>query len=140
MRTVVFVVVLLIGLGASSHSLVLAGTPRMTTEQLTALISGTTVYGTNSRGKSFVQILGTDGSLESGPVKKTLSGKTKKWVPTEFGTWKVRDGKLCNTYTKPQSRDGGCDAFHTSDTGKYIYYTDSGGMGSFDKIVKGRAE
>ena len=125
-------------LGLASPSGVLAGTERMTTEELTALISGTTVYGTSSQGKKFIQVFGEDGSLESGNTgRKDSDGK---WKPYEYGSWKVKDGKLCNSYTKPKKRSGGCDKFYKTDDGKYVYTTRSGGRGSFDKIVVGRPE
>ena len=53
-------------------------------------------------------------------------------------SWKVKDGKLCNTYKKPKPRDGGCDKFYKTDDGEYIYTTGSARQGSFDKIIEGR--
>ena len=133
MNKTIFVVMFLISFGVAYQSIVIAGNTRMTTEELTALISGTTVFGTSSRGKKYIQIYGADGSLESGLVKKG-----QKWKPREYGTWKVKDGKLCNTYKKPKPRDGGCDKFYKTDDGEYIYTTGSGRQGSFDKIIEGR--
>lgn len=115
-----------------------AGKAAMTSEELTALISDTTVYGTNTKGKKFIQIYGADGTVVSGPESSRSSDG--KWKPAESGAWNVKDGKLCNEYTKPKARSGGCDKFFKTDDGKFVYETSSGGTGSFDKIVQGRAE
>ena len=120
------------------HSAAPAGSTRMTTEELTELISGNTVYGTNTKGKEFIQIFATDGSIESGLADNR--GSDGKWKAFEHGTWKVKKGKLCNKYTKPKKRSGGCDKFYKTDDGKYFYKTSSGGKGTFDQIVPGRAE
>jgi len=138
MRNIIFAVMAIICFGVASHSTALAGKTRMTTDELTALISNTTVYGTSSRGTKFIQIFNADGTLESGNAdRRDANGK---WSPFEFGTWEVRDGKLCNEYTKPKRRSGGCDKFYKTDDGRYIYKVRSGKRGSFDEIVPGRAE
>ncbi len=110
----------------------------MTTQQLTSLISGNTVYGVNSKGQKFIQIFSYDGSLLSGSADRR--DESGNWKPDESGQWKVVDGSLCNTYTTPKARDAGCDKFHITADGNYVYTTPSGGQGSFEKIVGGRAE
>ena len=110
----------------------------MTTQELTSVISGNTVYGVNSKGKKFVQIFSYDGSLISGDADSRDDSGI--WKPQESGHWKVVDGRLCNTYTKPIARDAGCDKFSRNRDGTFSYTTPSGGQGSFEKIVGGRAE
>ena len=110
----------------------------MTTQRLTSIISGNTVYGVNSSGRNFIQIFSYDGSLLSGSADSRDGSGI--WIPEESGHWKVVDGSLCNTYTKPIARDAGCDKFHRSEGGPYLYTTPSGRQGSFVKIVGGRAE
>jgi hypothetical protein len=107
-------------------------------EELSSVIAGNTVYGVNSSGTEFIQIFSYDGTLLSGPANKRDSAG--KWVPFETGQWKIVDGRLCNTYSKPAPRDGGCDRFFNRADGQYVYTTPSGRQGQIRKVVSGRAE
>ena len=110
---------------------------RMTTESLTAVLSGNTGVGVNTRGNNFIQVFSTDGSLESGNAKNR--GSDGKWKAGETGTWQVNDGKLCNKYTEPKVRNGGCDAFYKTSDGRYVYQIPSGKWGVFNQIRLGRS-
>ncbi len=109
----------------------------MTNKALKALIIGTVVHGTSTSGKKFIQVFGTNGSLKSGFANNRDSND--KWIPRETGSWKVSKGRICNRYTKPKKRNGGCDKLYKTSAGRYIYKTTSGKWGSFDKIKKGNA-
>ncbi len=106
----------------------------MATKALRMLITGTVVHGTSTSGKKFIQIFGTDGTLKSGFANNRDS--SDKWIPRETGTWRVSKGRICNSYTKPKKRNGGCDKLYKTSAGRYIYKTSSGKWGSFDKIKK----
>lgn len=120
----------------------IAGEKAMTTAKLTALLSGNTAFIKNTSGKAGIQVYGADGSLESGDAKSRYrTGVNKgKWKPNEYGTWEVQDGMLCNKYTKPKKRSGGCDKFFKDDDGSYFYRVKrgSGKKGYVQKIVAGR--
>ena len=125
-----------IGLLASSVGWAETKTP-MSSKALKALIAGTVVHGTNTGGNKFIQVFGKDGSLQSGYSNNRNSDN--KWIAREVGTWKVSKGRLCNSYTKPKKRSGGCDRFYKTSKGRYVYETKSGKWGSFDEIKKGNA-
>ena len=52
MNKTIFLIAFLFCFSVGTQSVVLAGMEKMTTEELTALISGTTVFGTSSSGKN----------------------------------------------------------------------------------------
>ena len=120
------------------HACAAVSGKEVSSQELTSLISGNTVYGINSAGQPFIQIFSADGSLQSG--RRDRRDDSGKWVPTELGRWEVVDGRLCNKYTEPQVRDGGCDRFYRGKDGTYRYVTSRGGQGSFEKILAGKAE
>jgi hypothetical protein len=121
---------------AVQTSMIAGSKTPMTSKSLRMLITGTVVHGTNTSGKKFIQVFGANGLLESGYVNH--KGSDGKWAPNTSGTWKVSKGRLCNTYTKPKKRNGGCDRFYQTSDGRYVYKTGSGKWGSFDSIKKGR--
>ena len=104
-----------------SGSVALAADAALTTEEVTALISGKTVHGTSSKGKRYRMYFADDGSLKSGD-KAT-------------GTWEVRDGAVCNTWD--HRGPAGCDKVYRRDNGKIYYITPSGGKGKFLKFEDG---
>ena len=66
----------------------LAGEARMTTEELTALISGNTVYGTSSNGSAFIQIFGADGYSKKYPIERMFRD-SRGW-PIAGGTVQIQ--------------------------------------------------
>ena len=115
----------------------------MTTDEVIALLSGNTAFIETTKGKAFIKVYGADGSIENGGAKKryTEGDKKGKWKPSEYGTWEVQDGMLCNKYTKPKKRSGGCDKFFKTDNGEYFYRVKRGNgkKGYGKKIVERRS-
>ena len=136
MKSILQVLLLLVAFTLTQTPLAYAEskTP-MTTKALKTLITGTVVHGTSTSGKKFIQVFGADGSLKSGFANNRDS--SDKWIPRETGSWKASKGRICNSYTKPKKRSGGCDKFYKTSAGQYVYKTSSGKWGSFDKIKKG---
>ena len=112
--------------------------PEVSSQELTSLISGNTIYGVNSQGDDFIQVFSYDGTVMSGAANSRDS--EGKWIPMEVGQWEVVDGSLCNRYTEPQARNAGCDRFYRDASGNYRYVTPRGGQGAIKKVVAGHAE
>lgn len=109
------------GLLLMSTQYVFAGSTALTTDEVIELISGKTVYGTNSRGRPYKMYFGADGSLKN-------SGGEK-------GVWEIKDGSVCNTYDK--RGPAGCDKVYRKDNGKIFYIVPNGKKGRFRKFKEG---
>ena len=91
--------------------------------ELTALISGNTIDATNSRGKQYSMYFGVDGSLENSAG--------------ESGSWEVKDGSICNTYS--DRGFAGCDKVFSDTNSEIFYITPSGKTGYIHSTSEGNS-
>lgn len=94
------------------------------------LVSGRTVYGTNSTGKRFLIFFSPKGSM------KMSAGKGKL---RDSGKWKVKNSKLCYAWTK-WKKGNDCEKVFVMPNGKVVYTTGTGKKGSFDAFRNGNVE
>jgi len=93
----------------------------LTDAQVTQLISGNTMYATNTRGNSYKMYFGANGYLKNGGG--------------EVGTWKVKNGSICNTYKNRGF--AGCDKVYRNAKNKIYYVVSSGKQGQIHKTKPG---
>ena len=93
----------------------------LTTDEVIELISGSTVYGTSSRGSRYKMYFAADGSLKNSAGEK--------------GVWEVKDGAVCNTYDNRGF--AGCDKVYRQADGNIFYIVPNGKTGKFREFKEG---
>ncbi len=107
-----------------------AGAKQAYTTDIVRLIAGRTIYGTGSKGKTFMIYFAPKGSMKMSAAE----GKFR-----DSGTWKVEDSTLCYTWKNPKTGND-CEKVFILPDGKVVYTTANGKRGSFDAVGEGNLE
>ncbi len=107
-----------------------AGAKQAYTTDIVRLIAGRTIYGTGSKGRTFMIYFAPKGSMKMSAAE----GKFR-----DSGTWKVEDSTLCYTWKNPKTGND-CEKVFILPDGKVVYTTAEGKQGSFDAFGEGNLE
>jgi len=112
------------------NALATAGAKQAYTTDIVRLIAGRTIYGTGSRGRTFMIYFAPKGTMKMSAAE----GKFR-----DSGTWKVEDSTLCYTW-KNSTTGNACEKVFVLPDGKVVYTTTEGKQGSFDAVGEGHLE